>query len=112
MGHKASECRGPVINEMYQEEVDKDCGSVEVGRVWNVCQVETKSPYDVLSPEKDGEGEDWEGHGGQGHGGDSMPLKEDWMKIERRPSKRNRLTKRGNIKSLCDCGSACKEGEV
>ena len=60
------------INELGQDAADKDCDSIEIGRVWNVCQVETKNRYDVLSPEEEGEEE---GQGGEADGGDSMPSK-------------------------------------
>ena len=48
---------------MEQVEEGKDCGSVEVGRVWNVCQIEVRNKFSALEADEDGE-ENVEGNAG------------------------------------------------
>ena len=108
VGHKASECRGAAVNEIYQQDVEQDCGSVEVGRVWNVCQLEIKSRYIVLCPGEETQGDE---HGVEGCGGEDMPAREDWIKVDR-SQKNSKGTKQASSASTCHCKNACKEGEA
>ena len=74
VGHKANECTATGVNEMQGTEVEKTCGSVEVGRIWNICHVETKNRFHVLQEDSEkniGAGGEMEGNAvalGRGNG--------------------------------------------
>ena len=79
MGHKANECSEVGVQEMQQGEPEKECGSVEVGRIWNVCAVEVNNRFAVLQEEEDGEES---GQGENEHQGVPVPIptQKEWLK--------------------------------
>ena len=54
MGHKANECTVK-INEIDQDVPDKNCDSIEIGRVWNVCAVSVENKYAALMSDDEDE---------------------------------------------------------
>ena len=105
VGHKASECSEAGVNEIQQGEPEKECGSVEVGRIWNVCTVEVKNRFAVFQEEEDGEESIFHEQGESEYQGVPVPVpQEKWMEVIRERKGKKWMRRREGCGSSCECG--------
>ena len=87
-----------------QGEPEKECGSVEVGRIWNVCAVEMKNRFAALQEEENGKEDILHEQGESEHQGMSAPVpQESWTEVARSRKGRKWMRMQRGCGSACEC---------